>query len=110
MTGQYRYVRNPTYFAVLALVLGQALVFGSVVLLEYAAGLAILFHAFVHWYEEPNLSKQFGSPYTSYCRGVRRWAPRLTGWRGWSLVRSGAPPNKFIRPMFCQRVANSLQE
>jgi protein-S-isoprenylcysteine O-methyltransferase Ste14 len=82
VSGQYRYVRNPMYLAVLALVLGQAVVFGSGALLEYLAGLAILFHAFVCWYEEPNLSKRFGSSYGQYRRGVPRWLPRLTAWQG----------------------------
>jgi protein-S-isoprenylcysteine O-methyltransferase Ste14 len=35
--GLYRYVRNPMYVAVLAAIVGQALVFGRLVLLLYAA-------------------------------------------------------------------------
>jgi protein-S-isoprenylcysteine O-methyltransferase Ste14 len=81
VSGQYRYVRNPMYLAVLALVLGQAVSFGSVALLEYAAGLAILFHAFVYWYEEPKLLRLFGASYEHYRRNVSRWVPRLAPWR-----------------------------
>src|SRR3954466_6767293 len=35
VTGLYRYVRNPMYVAVVSMILGQALVFGNVAVLEY---------------------------------------------------------------------------
>jgi protein-S-isoprenylcysteine O-methyltransferase Ste14 len=82
ISGQYRYVRNPMYVAVLALVLGQGLVLGSRVLLWYAALLALLFHLFVILYEEPTLGSQFGVPYRVYCQNVRRWWPRARPWDG----------------------------
>ena len=37
VTGFYRYVRNPIYVAVTALIAGQGLLFGSVTVLEYGA-------------------------------------------------------------------------
>jgi protein-S-isoprenylcysteine O-methyltransferase Ste14 len=37
VTGFYRYVRNPMYVAVTALIAGQGLLFGSVTVLEYGA-------------------------------------------------------------------------
>ena len=37
VTGLYRYVRNPMYVAVTALIAGQGLLFGSVTVLEYGA-------------------------------------------------------------------------
>ena len=37
VTGFYRYVRNPMYVAVTALIAGQGILFGSVSVLEYGA-------------------------------------------------------------------------
>jgi protein-S-isoprenylcysteine O-methyltransferase Ste14 len=77
VTGWYRYVRNPMYVAVLAIVIGQALVFGSIGVLEYAALAWLVTHFFVVLYEEPTLRRTFGSEYDAYARAVRRWIPRL---------------------------------
>jgi protein-S-isoprenylcysteine O-methyltransferase Ste14 len=82
VSGQYRYLRNPMYVAVLAIVLGQGLVLASSVLLGYAVVLWILFHSFVVLYEERALAAQFGSGYEVYCRNVRRWWPRAKPWLG----------------------------
>src|SRR6266516_2710284 len=57
--GLYRHVRNPMYVAVLAAIIGQALLFGQPALLAYAAVVAAAVVSFVHWYEEPTLSRQF---------------------------------------------------
>ena len=79
--GLYRYVRNPMYLAVLAAIVGQALVLGQPVLLPYAAVVAAAFVAFVHWYEEPTLARQFGDQYQAYRRAVPAWWPRRHPWR-----------------------------
>jgi protein-S-isoprenylcysteine O-methyltransferase Ste14 len=79
--GLYRYVRNPMYLAVLAAILGQALALGQLVLLPYAAVVAAAFVAFVHWYEEPTLARQFGARYQAYRRAVPGWWPRRHPWR-----------------------------
>jgi protein-S-isoprenylcysteine O-methyltransferase Ste14 len=81
VTGQYRYVRNPMYVAVVSLVLGQAAWLGSPALLIYAAVLLVLFHIFVVSHEEPTLARRFGASFEEYRGHVRRWWPRLTGWR-----------------------------
>ena len=75
--GSFRYVRNPGYIAVVSLLVGQALLFGSVAVLLYALMVALCFHIFVVAYEEPTLRRQFGAEYEAYCRTVRRWLPRL---------------------------------
>jgi len=80
VSDQYRYVRNPMYVAVLAIVIGQGLVLGSGALLQYAALLWLLFHAFVLLYEEPRLGSRFGASYDVYRRNVRRWWPRVKPW------------------------------
>ena len=74
--GPFQYVRNPGYVSVIALLLGQALCFGSLVLLGYAMLVALGFHAFVVLNEEPTLRRRFGAEYDAYCRRVPRWLPR----------------------------------
>jgi protein-S-isoprenylcysteine O-methyltransferase Ste14 len=86
--GLYRYVRNPMYIAVLATIVGQALLLGQLVLLVYAAAVAVAFVAFVHGYEEPTLRRQFGDQYEAYRRAVPAWWPRLHPWQPGSGERT----------------------
>ena len=79
--GLYRYVRNPMYIAVLALVLGQVLLFQSWGLFAYLVLIGTAQAAFVHLYEEPTLREAYGPPYDEFCDNVPRWLPRLTPWR-----------------------------
>jgi protein-S-isoprenylcysteine O-methyltransferase Ste14 len=81
VSGFYRYVRNPMYVAVTALVLGQALLLGDRHLLAYAVLPWLAAHLFVLIYEEPTLRRSFGAEYESYCAHVPRWIPRLSPWR-----------------------------
>jgi protein-S-isoprenylcysteine O-methyltransferase Ste14 len=74
--GLYRYVRNPMYLAVLALITGQALLLSRPVLIAYAAAVAATVAAFVHWYEEPTLTRRHGTAYQQYRRTVPAWWPR----------------------------------
>jgi protein-S-isoprenylcysteine O-methyltransferase Ste14 len=80
--GVYRHVRNPMYLAVLSVVAGQALFFGSAALAIYGGILALTFIAFVRLYEEPTLRAQFGAEYERYRAAVPGWLPRLRPWRG----------------------------
>jgi protein-S-isoprenylcysteine O-methyltransferase Ste14 len=75
--GSYRYVRNPMYVAVVCLILGQALFFGSIRVLEYGIAVWAAFHLFVLIYEEPTLRKSYGPQYEQFCTNVPRWIPRL---------------------------------
>ena len=79
--GLYRYVRNPMYLAVAAIILGQALALGQLILLPYAAAFAVAVAAFVHWHEEPTLGRQFGAQYETYRRAVPGWWPRREPWQ-----------------------------
>jgi protein-S-isoprenylcysteine O-methyltransferase Ste14 len=81
VTGLYRYVRNPIYVGVAAVIFGQALLFGDWRLLWYAALLWFFFHVFVLVYEEPTLKQTFGAQYEDFRANVPRWVPRLTPWR-----------------------------
>jgi protein-S-isoprenylcysteine O-methyltransferase Ste14 len=79
--GAYRYVRNPMYLAVAALLFGQALLLGQAGLLLYAAAFCVTVAAFVHAYEEPVLSRRFGAQYEAYRLAVPAWRPRRTPWQ-----------------------------
>jgi protein-S-isoprenylcysteine O-methyltransferase Ste14 len=83
--GLYRYVRNPMYLAVAATIIGQALALGQLVLLAYAAAFAVAVAAFVRFYEEPTLRRQFGEQYEAYRRAVPAWLPRRRPWDARSL-------------------------
>jgi protein-S-isoprenylcysteine O-methyltransferase Ste14 len=80
--GLYRWVRNPMYLAVGAVILGQAVIFTSVGVLVWLGlfGLAVV--TFVVAYEQPTLRSTYGASYDAYCRAVPAWWPRLTPWRG----------------------------
>lgn len=75
--GLHRYVRNPMYIGVLLIVIGQAVLFRSRILAEYAAFVWLLVYVFVLLYEEPALERKFGEEYREYRRRVPRWIPRL---------------------------------
>ena len=81
VTGLYRYVRNPMYVAVVAVILGQAILFGDGRLMTYGVFMWLAFHAFVLTYEEPVLAQSFGAEYEDFRANVPRWIPRLTPWR-----------------------------
>jgi protein-S-isoprenylcysteine O-methyltransferase Ste14 len=81
VTGLYRYVRNPIYVAVVAIILGQAILFGDRLLVFYGAIMWLAFHAFVLAYEEPVLAQTFGAQYEEFRANVPRWIPRLSPWR-----------------------------
>jgi protein-S-isoprenylcysteine O-methyltransferase Ste14 len=79
--GVYRYVRNPMYVAILAAIVGQALLLGRLGLMLYAAAIWLIAAAFVRWYEEPALTRRFGTGYEAYRRAVPAWWPRLRPWK-----------------------------
>jgi protein-S-isoprenylcysteine O-methyltransferase Ste14 len=79
--GLYRYVRNPMYLAVVAAIVGQALVLGQPGLLLYAAIVAAAMAIFVYGYEEPTLASRFGAQYDAYRRAVPAWWPRRHPWQ-----------------------------
>ena len=80
--GVYRYVRNPMYVGVGSAIAGQVVAFGSLSLAAWLALFMLAVWSFVHWYEEPTLTSQFGESYERYRTAVPGWWPRLTPWRG----------------------------
>lgn len=77
----YAYVRNPMILGVLILLLGEAVLFGSL----WIALLALLFFlvntVYFRFSEEPGLEKRFGTEYREYRSHVRMWIPRLKPWK-----------------------------
>jgi protein-S-isoprenylcysteine O-methyltransferase Ste14 len=78
--GPYRRVRNPMITAVLAVLLGEAALFGSSALLTWAAIFLGINWAYFVLHEEPGLERRFGDEYRAYRRSVPRWIPRRTPW------------------------------
>jgi protein-S-isoprenylcysteine O-methyltransferase Ste14 len=76
VAGLYRYARNPQYVGVVLAVVGEGLLTGAAILFGYAAVLAVGYHLFVRYYEEPTLGRLFGEPYARYRAAVPRWLPR----------------------------------
>jgi len=76
-TGFYRYVRNPIYVGVLAIIIGHFLWFKTIWILAYAIVVFLAFYLFVTLYEEPTLKEKFGAAYENYCKSVPRWIPKI---------------------------------
>jgi protein-S-isoprenylcysteine O-methyltransferase Ste14 len=81
VSGLFRYVRNPMYVAVMMLICGQGLLFGSIRILEYGVAVWVAFYLFILLYEEPTLRRSFGIEYEEFCANVPRWFPRFRPWR-----------------------------
>ena len=77
--GPYRRVRNPMYVGAFGVMTGMGLATGSISILLLSAVFALLAHAFVVLYEEPDLERRFGDSYRRYLRTVGRWIPRRQG-------------------------------
>jgi protein-S-isoprenylcysteine O-methyltransferase Ste14 len=88
--GCYRYVRNPIYVGFMIVLAGEALLFGSRAMAEYAAIAWCIGAAAVRWYEEPALTRKFGPEYEAYRSAVRAWIPRLHPWTPGSAVRGSS--------------------
>jgi protein-S-isoprenylcysteine O-methyltransferase Ste14 len=86
MCGLYRYLRNPMYIGLTVIVLGEALLWESIVLFAYTAAIFLSFHLFVVLYEEPVLKRKFGESYQRYCESVPRWLPRRIQGEGRGVI------------------------
>ncbi len=75
LRGLYQHVRNPMYVAALLVLIGEAILFESALILIYAAMVFAVFHLWVVYYEEPTLRRKFGESYEKYCDSVSRWIP-----------------------------------
>jgi len=82
------------YNGVLAVVVGEAWLFGSVSLIKYALLVLVSFHLFVVLYEEPVLTSQFGESCRSTAVLCRAGGSR----RGHFEGAPGAPPDGPLQP------------
>ena len=74
--GPYGVVRNPIYWSVALVILGEAAVFHSVALADCAIVYFVVASLVVLVFEEPELRRTFGAEYEEYCQRVPRWLPR----------------------------------
>jgi protein-S-isoprenylcysteine O-methyltransferase Ste14 len=95
--GLYRFTRNPMYNGVLAVLAGEAWLFHTVDVLQYAGLMFVIFHLVVVVYEEPALESQFGESYRAYKRAVPRWGFTVRPFTGHSQV---PPPVRRTWPRF----------
>ena len=72
-SGLYRISRNPMYFGMFNIVMGEAFFFESKAIFIYAVLLMMLFHLVVVLLEEPHLKKKYGAKYEAYLKQVPRW-------------------------------------
>lgn len=79
--GSYQYVRNPMISGVFCILLGEALIFGSVALLTWFVIAVTINLIYIPLLEEPGLERRFGADYRLYKQNVPRWIPRLTPWQ-----------------------------
>lgn len=71
--GPYRFSRNPMYLGIFLMLLGLALVIGTLPFYCSAAGFFLVMHFVFCPYEERKLADAFGREYARYRDGVRRW-------------------------------------
>jgi len=77
VVGPYRIVRNPMYWSVAFVMLGEAAVFHSMAVVDLAAVFFVAVNLFVLFVEEPGLKAKFGAEYEQYCLQVPSWLPRI---------------------------------
>ena len=77
VSGFYRFVRNPMYLAVTALIVGRAVLFANWGVAVYGVVVAAAFVTFVWLYEEPTLRQAYGEAYAAYCATTPRWIPQF---------------------------------
>jgi protein-S-isoprenylcysteine O-methyltransferase Ste14 len=73
VVGLYRYSRNPMYLAVIMILTGWTLGFGSRALGIYTVAVALVFHLRVVFAEEPFLARRHGEAWLEYKKRVGRW-------------------------------------
>lgn len=75
--GPYKYSRNPMMLGAWLMLIGEALILHSFLLLLFTIFISIPAGVlFVIKYEEHDLEKRFGNEYLGYKKKVPRWVPR----------------------------------
>jgi len=73
----YACVRHPMMWSLLIVVLGEALMYGQIILFVWFVAVSRIVHLIVIHYEEPQLERRFGKSWQDYCQDVPRWFPRF---------------------------------
>ena len=73
MSGPYRFTRNPMYLGYIIVLLGIAVLFGSLIAFISPIGFFLIMNFIIIPFEEKWLEKIFGKRYEEYKRRVRRW-------------------------------------
>ena len=73
IAGPFRISRHPMYLGMVAVLLGTAILFGSLITFLFPLLFAILMEILFISSEEKNLEKTFGKKYLDYKKKVRRW-------------------------------------
>lgn len=81
VTGLYKYVRNPMILGVLTILIGEAIVFNSIYVLDWVGAFFVINTIYFVILEEPQLEERFGDDYREYKNNVNRWLPRFTPYR-----------------------------
>jgi protein-S-isoprenylcysteine O-methyltransferase Ste14 len=64
------------YIGAFSVLIGEIILFHSLLLAGYILLMGVVVHLFVVFYEEPQLARRFGESYETYLRRVPRWLPR----------------------------------
>ena len=78
--GLYLYVRNPMILGVLLTLLGEAILFGAILIFLWFIVFWTTNHIWFVMWEEPDLEQRFGYKYREYKENVPRWIPRRSPW------------------------------
>ncbi len=73
ISGPFRISRHPMYLGMASILLGEAVVLGSVATFAFPLIFAVMMEALFISKEEENLERAFGEEYLDYKRSVRRW-------------------------------------
>lgn len=84
--GVYCYVRNPMISGVVFILIGETVLFGSLLLLGWCLLFVIANAVYIPLCEERGLTERFGEAYRVYKQHVPRWIPRVTPWKPTSDV------------------------
>ena len=78
--GPYRHVRNPMITSVLVMLISEAILLSSYVILALFVIFWLLNTIYFPLFEEKDLEKRFGDDYLKYKKNVPAWIPRITPW------------------------------
>jgi len=79
-TGVYAHVRNPMISGVCIVLVGESMLFQSVIILIWAMIFFVFNTVYFKLSEEPGLEERFGDEYREYRQNVPRWVPRVKPW------------------------------